>query len=112
MGILHDKLKKLNYVDGHEHKEQKQHRCAFIDRYLLELEKHTHRWVQMSIAEFEEIQSSLPVNNKIIHSGYCYSHPVTRDEWIEFHVYDVDCICEHYIGPFDGNVSVRSPDGS
>jgi hypothetical protein len=46
-----------------------------------------------------------------MHSGYCYSHLVTRDEWIEFHLDDVDCICEHYIGPFGRNVSVRSPEG-
>jgi hypothetical protein len=66
----------------------------------------------MSIVKFEEIQSSLPDDNKIIHSGYCYSHPVTSSEWIKFHVDDVHSVCEHNIGPFGGNVSIRSPPGS
>ena len=66
----------------------------------------------MSIVEFEAFQQSLPGDNKIIHSGYCYSHLVTNNEWIQFHVDDVDSVCEHYIGPFGGNVSVRSPAGS
>ncbi len=112
LGFMHGKFKKSYYVDGHEHKEQKQHQTVFIDRYLLDLERHTHRWVQMSIVEFEEIQSSLPDDNKTIHSGYCYSHPVTRDEWIEFHIDDVHSVCEHNIGPFGGNISVRFPAGS
>jgi hypothetical protein len=113
LGFSHDKLKKSYYVDGHEHEEQKRHRSVFIDRYLLDLERYTHRWVQMSIIEFEEIQSSLPDDNKVIHSGYCYSHPVTSDEWIEFHVDDIDSVlCEDCIAPFGGNVSVRSPAGS
>ncbi len=84
----------------------------FIDRYLLDLESHTHHLVQMSIVEFEEIQSSLPDNNKIIHPGYRYSHPVTSDKWIEFHVDDVHSVCEHNIGLFGENVSVRSPASS
>jgi hypothetical protein len=109
LGFTHDKFKKSYYVDGHKYKEQKQHRTGFINRYL---ERYTHRWVQMSIVEFEEIQSSLPDDNKIIHSGYCYSHPVTSNEWIEFHVDDVHSVCEQNIGPFGGNVSIRSPAGS
>jgi len=60
LGFSHDNLKKSYYVDGHEHEEQKQHRSMFIDRYLLDLEQYTHRWVQMSTVAFEEIQSSLP----------------------------------------------------
>ena len=84
----------------------------FINRYLHELERDTHRWVQMSIVEFEEIQSSLPDDKKIIHSGYRYSHPATSNEWIEFHVDDVHSVCEQNIGPFGGNVSIRSPPGS
>jgi len=113
LGFSHDKLKKSYYVDGHEHEEEKHHGSVFIDRYLLDLERYTHRWVQMSIIEFEEIQSSLPDDNKIIHSGYRYSHPVTSDEWIEFHVDDIDSVlCEDCIAPFSGNVSVRSPAGS
>jgi hypothetical protein len=66
----------------------------------------------MSIVEFEEIQSFLPDDNKIIHSGYRYSQPVTRNEWIEFHIDDVHSVCEQNIGPFGGNVSVRSPAAS
>ncbi len=56
----------------------------------------------MFIVEFEEIQSSLSDVNKIIHSDYPNSNPVTRDKWIEFHVDDVEFISEHYIGPFGG----------
>jgi hypothetical protein len=112
LGFTHDKFKKLYYVDRHEHEEQKQYQTVFIDRYLLDLERHTHRWVQMSIVEFEEIQSSLPDDKKIIHSGYRYSHPATSNEWIEFHVDDVHSVCEHNISPFGGNVSVRSPAGN
>jgi hypothetical protein len=74
LGFTHDQFKKSYYVDGHEHEEQKRHRTMFINRYLHELERHTHHWIQMSIVEFEEIQSSLPDDNKIIHSGYRYSH--------------------------------------
>ena len=48
----------------------------------------------MSIVAFEEIQSSLPEDNKIIHSGYRYSHPVTSEEWIEFRVDDIGSVCE------------------
>ncbi len=84
----------------------------FINRYLLDLERHTHQWVQMSIVEFEEIQSSLPDDNKIIHSGYRYSHPVTSNKWIEFHIDDVHSVYKHNIGLFGGNVSIRSPAGS
>jgi hypothetical protein len=58
LGYTHDKLKKSYYVDGHEHQEQKLHRSKFIEKYL-ELEIRTHRWVQMSIVEFEEALSSL-----------------------------------------------------
>ena len=74
LGFSHDKLKKLYYVDGHKHEEQKQHRSMFIDRYLLDLERYTHRWVQMSIVEFEEIQSSLPEDNKIMEKLSPYPH--------------------------------------
>jgi len=58
LGYTHDKLKKSYYVDGHEHQEQKLHRSKFIKKYF-EVEIQTHRWVQMSIVEFEEAQSSL-----------------------------------------------------
>ncbi len=44
--------------------------------------------------------------------GIVTPHPVTSDEWIEFHVDDVHSVCEHNIGLFGGNVSVRSPAGS
>ena len=66
----------------------------------------------MSIVAFEEIQSSLPDDNKIIHFGYRYSHPVTSEEWIEFHVDDIGSVCEDCIVPFGVNVSIRSPSGS
>ncbi len=112
LGFMHDKFKKSYHVDGHTYKEQKRHQTGFINRYLLDLERHTHRWVQMCIVECEEIQSSFPDDNKIIHSGYCYSHPVMSNEWIEFHVDDVHSVCEQNIGLFGGNVSVRYPAGS
>ena len=114
LGYTHDKLKKSYYVDGHEHQEQKLHRSKFIKKYL-ELEIRTHRWVQMSIVEFEEAQSSLSVdgNDKIINPGYSYTHPVTGDPWIEFHVDDINMqLIGDNVGPFGGNVSVRCPAGS
>ena len=54
----------------------------------------------------------LPDENKIIHSGYRYSHPVTSEEWIEFHIDDIGSVCKDCIVPFGGNVSIRSPVGS
>jgi hypothetical protein len=115
LGYTHDKLKKSYYVDGHEHKEQKLHRSKFIKKYLMELELRTHRWVQMSIAEFDELQSSLSEddNDKIINSGYSYIHPVTEDPWIECHVDETSMtVIGDNVGPFGGNVSVRCPAGS
>jgi hypothetical protein len=38
LGYTHDKMKKSYYIDGHKHKEQKQHRSKFIKKYLMELE--------------------------------------------------------------------------
>ncbi len=84
----------------------------FINKYLHELEKHTHLWVQMFIVEVEDIQSSLPDDKKIILSRYHHPHPVTSSEWIEFHVDDVHFVYEQNFGPFDGNVSIRSLPGS
>ena len=81
----------------------------------MELELRTHRWVQMSIAEFDELQSSLSEdgNDKIINSGYSYIHPDTDDPWIEFHVDNTSMtIIGDNVGPFGGNVSVRCPAGS
>ena len=114
LGYTHDKLKKSYYVDGHEHQEQKLHRSKFIKKYF-EVEIQTHRWVQMSIVEFEEAQSSLSDdgNDKIINPGYSYTHPVTGDPWIEFHVDDINMqLIGDNVGPFGGNVSVRCPAGS
>jgi hypothetical protein len=114
LGYTHDKLRKSYYVDGHEHQEQKLHRSKFIKKYL-ELEIRTHRWVQMSIVEFEEAQSSLSDdgNDKIINPGYSYTHAVTGDPWIEFHVDDINMkLIGDKVGPFGGNVSVRCPAGS
>ncbi len=114
LGYTHDKLKKSYYVDGHEHQEQKLHQSKFIKKYF-EVEIQTHRWVQMSIVEFEEAQSSLSDdgNDKIINPGYSYTHPVTGDPWIEFHVDDINMkLIGDNVGPFGGNVSVRCPAGS
>ena len=92
LGFTHDHFKKSYYVDGHEHEEQKQHRTMFINRYLFDLERHSHRWVQMSVTQFEEVQSSLSEDgdDRISTSGYSYMHPVTGDPWIEFHVDDIN----------------------
>jgi hypothetical protein len=114
LGYTHDKLRKSYYVDGHEHQERKLHRSKFIKKYL-ELEIPTHRWVQMSIVEFEEAQPSLSDdgNDKIINPGYSYTHAVTGDPWIEFHVDDINMkLIGDKVGPFGGNVSVRCPAGS
>ena len=115
LGYTHDKMKKSYYVDGHEHEEQKQHRSKFIKKYLMELERRTHRWVQMSIVEFEAVQSSLSEDDdKIINLGHRYTHSVTNDEWIEFHVDDINMKLsgDNHARPFGGNVSVRCPIGS
>ncbi len=80
LGYTHDKLKKSYHVDGHEHEEKKQHRSKFINKCLIKLELRTHCWVQMSIVEFEAVQSSLSDDNvKIIDLGHRYRHPVTND---------------------------------
>jgi hypothetical protein len=112
LGYTHDKLRKSYYVDGHEHQEQKLHRSKFIKKYLLELEIRTHRWVQMSSIDFEELQSSLSEDgdDHIVNSGYSYAHPVTGDPWIEFHVDDIDIkLIGDNVGALGGNVSVRIP---
>jgi hypothetical protein len=62
----------------------------------------------MSIVEFEVVQSSLSKDDgKIINLGHCYTHPVTNDAQIEFHVNDINMnLSGDNVGPFDGNVSV------
>ena len=47
-----EKVKKSYYVDGHEKEEQVQHRSKFINTYLSEIEQFTHRWVQMTLANY------------------------------------------------------------
>ena len=63
----------------------------------MELELRTHRWVQMSIVEFEEVQSFLSEdgNDKIINSGYSYTHPVTDDPTTLYTSY-VRCSPHHH----------------
>jgi hypothetical protein len=114
LGYTHEKWKKSYYVDGHVHKEQPQHRSKFINKYLMQLELQTHRWVQMSVVEFKVLQSSLSKDDgKIINLGHRYTHPVTNDAWIKFHVDDINMkLSGNSVGPFGGNVSVRCPIGT
>jgi hypothetical protein len=56
LGFSQDKVKKLYYVNGHEHEDQKRPRSEFTHRYLSHLEHHSHRWVQMSIEKAESIK--------------------------------------------------------
>ncbi len=75
----------------------------------MELERQTHRWVQVSIVEFEVVQSSLSEDDdKIINSGHRYTHSATNDKWIEFHVNDINMKLsgDNHARPFGGNVSV------
>ena len=81
----------------------------------MELELRTHHWVQMSIVEFEKVQSSLSEDgdDKIINSSYSYTHPVIDDPWIKFHVDDINMkLIGDNVGLFGGNVSVRCSAGS
>jgi hypothetical protein len=105
-----DKVKKSYYVDGHEKEEQVQHRSKFINTYLSEIEPFTHRWVQMTLFNFQTMQSLLSKDEQVISSGHKYWDNTTNEWWMEFHVDD-----HHFencdIGPYGGNLSVRMPEG-
>ena len=67
-----DKVKKSYYVDGHEKEEQVQRRSKFIKTYLSEIEPFTHRWVQMTLVNFQTMQSLLSKDEQVISSGHKY----------------------------------------
>ena len=96
-------------VDGHEHPAQRKHRKWLTREYTMNLERRCHRWVQMTVQEFE----SLPKREEILKKGHSY-RGINGEEMIEYHVDDHECLqeyaCQKY-GKFGGNVSVRMPSG-
>ena len=105
-----EKVKKSYYVDGHEKEEQVQHRSKFINTYLSEIEQFTHRWVQMTLANYQSMQSLICEDEQVISSGHKYWDHVTNEWWMEFHVDDHNFVnCD--VGPYGGNLSVRMPEG-
>ena len=84
LGFKVEKAKKCYYVDGHEFPEQKKARVDMSKMYLMDIEPRCNRWIQMTLEQFHELQSSLPEDDKIIHKGYEYDEDDVR--MIEFHV--------------------------
>jgi hypothetical protein len=95
--------------DGHEHPAQMKHRKWLMREYTMNLERRCHRWVQMTVQEFE----SLPQHEEILKKGHSYLG-INGEVMIEYHVDDHECLqeyaCKKY-GKFGGNVSVRMPSG-
>jgi hypothetical protein len=111
LDFSNDKVKKSYYVDGHEKEEQVQHRSKFISTYLSEIEPFMHRWVQMTLANYDKlIQSLICKDEQVISSGHKYWNHVTNEWWMEFHVDDYNFVnCD--VSPYGGNLSVRMPEG-
>jgi hypothetical protein len=110
LDFSNEEVKKSYYVDGHEKEEQVQHRSKFINTYLSEIEQFTHRWVQMTLANYQSMQSLICEDEQVILSGHKYWDHVTNEWWMEFHVDDHNFVnCD--VGPYGGNLSVRMPEG-
>ncbi len=73
-----DKVKKSYYVDGHKKEEQVQHRSKFINTYLSEIEPFMHRWVQMTLASFQTMQSLLSMDEQVLLLGHKYWDHMTN----------------------------------
>jgi len=72
LGFKQDKMKKLYYVDGHEHEDQKSHRSKFTQKYLTQLKPRSHCWVQISMDNAEIIKLSLPAKDPLLVTGHIY----------------------------------------
>jgi hypothetical protein len=99
--------KKTYYVDGHERPAQKQHRREFCEKYLMEWERRSHRWVQMTKDELLACKEGGEMKNT---TGYEYTCEDSGEEMVELHVdtctYTVNKGNERTYG---GNLSVRFP---
>ena len=83
MGFSVQKTKKSYYVDGHEFPEQQKARIDLSKMYLTKLEVRCNRWIQMTLDEFNKLQSELADNEKIIHKGHEYE----RDDGVNIKSY-------------------------
>ena len=104
MNFTYDTRAKSYMVDGHEHKEQREHRSKHTTEYLTVLETNTFRWVQMTVEEFDQ----LPYRSEIHSTGYTYTG-IDGKPMIELHVDDHEKLQEYANEryEFGGNTSVR-----
>ena len=97
--------RKSYMVDGHEHLSQCKHRDWFTNEYIRILEPRCHRWVQMTLNEFD----NLPERKDILAKGYSYTG-IAGAQMIELHVDKHECL-QRYANKmheeFGGNTSVR-----
>jgi hypothetical protein len=113
MGFHQERVKKSYYVDGHENDEQQKHRSKFITTYMTDLEPHSHRFIHLTLEEFNTIQSSLAEagEEEILSNGHSFELDGT--EMVEFHVDSHEKLHElaNKKYKFGGCVSVRRPPG-
>ena len=107
-GFRYKKREKHYFVDGHERPETIAYRPVFTMKYL-GYEIRAHRWLQMTLVESQEYETS---GNVTFNCGFNY---VTDDgiDMVEYHV-DASYEFEEQLRllPFGGNLSVRKPFGS
>lgn len=107
-GFRYKKREKHYFVDGHERPETIAYRPVFTMKYL-ECEIRTHRWLQITLVESNELELKGSITTK--NSGFNY----VADNGIEMVEYHVDASYEFdqrlHLLPFGGNLSVRKPIG-
>mmetsp|Transcript_34281 Transcript_34281/g.58189 ORF Transcript_34281/g.58189 Transcript_34281/m.58189 type:complete len:94 (-) Transcript_34281:380-661(-) len=86
MNFNYSTRSKSYMVDGHEHEEQRKNRKKLTTEYTAVIEPRCHRWVQMSLEEFD----SLPKKDEILNGGYTYKG-VDGSNMVEYHVDDHEC---------------------
>jgi hypothetical protein len=107
LGFKYEIRRKCYYVDGHEKPETKKYRKTMVSQYL-ENELRMHRWIQLPLAEFNDLEAHLEIE---IGNGHHYTDPQTNIEMVEHHVDSHPTFHDQMNATttFGGNLSVRMP---
>ena len=101
MGFSFQTRTKSYMVDGHENEDQRAHREKHTKTYLAVLELRTHRWIQFTEDEYDQLKF------KVLATPGRYTNDNTGVEMVEFHVDDhaqLQSLAIKKYGEFRGNV--------
>ena len=107
LGFKYETRRKTYYVDGHEKPETKKYRKTMVSAYLKN-ELRMHRWLQLPLVEFKELEGELDIS---IGNGHEYTDLETNIEMVELHVdaHPSFQVKMNETTEFGGSLSVRRP---